>query len=120
LGQCVRCDMADSPEELARLRVALEARDRIAYEMGRVVLNWTHLETISHAVHWLSAGFPNTNVARIMTSGLPTSTVWEQTMLLLGERDGSEPMLEWFKGWRATAGDLATTQYGCSRVVALN
>jgi hypothetical protein len=72
-------------------------------EVGRVVLNWTHLEMTSHIVLWLVADLASSNVGRIMTSGIPTATIWEQTALLLTERNAAEDLKQWYKVWTAKA-----------------
>jgi hypothetical protein len=74
----------------------------LANEVGRLVLNWTHLEMTAHIVLWLVADLASSNVGR-MTSGIPPATIWEQTALLLTERNAAKDVEQWYKVWTAKA-----------------
>jgi hypothetical protein len=77
----------------------------IARAVGRVALNWAHLEAMTSLTLWTLADLPNLGFGSLLTNGVPVATQWDQIQILLRttERDA---LLEWFTSWQGQAAQL--------------
>jgi hypothetical protein len=82
--------------------------EQIPFHLGRVVLNWGHIEATTAVTLWGAAGNLNVEVGRILTAGVAVGIQWEQIALLLA-RDGVPAELgTWWASWVPTAKELQT------------
>jgi hypothetical protein len=84
--------------------VSTDAND-IARAVGRVALNWAHLEAMTSLTLWTLADLPKLSLGTVPTNGVPLATQCDQIQVLLHttERDA---LLEWFRSWRGKAAQL--------------
>jgi hypothetical protein len=77
--------------------------ERIPFELGRVVLNWGHIEATTTVTLWGAAGNLNVEVGRILTAGVPIGVQWEQIELLLARDEVPSELAAWWAKWVPTA-----------------
>lgn len=77
----------------------------IAFNLGRVSLNWSYLEMQSAATLWVAADL-RLREARILTNGQQIQTIWQQTELCLGVEDLASDLGNWFHEWQVRADTL--------------
>ncbi|MGA9078227.1 MAG: hypothetical protein WB383_07850 [Acidimicrobiales bacterium] len=84
--------------------MSTDAND-IARAVGRVALNWAHLEAMTSITLWTLANLPRVSLGTLLTNGVPVATQWDQIQVLLHSTK-QDALLEWFTSWRCQAAQL--------------
>jgi hypothetical protein len=71
-------------------------------QVGRVAMNWSHLEQATSITLWIVAEV-RVGQGRLLTSGIPLATQWDQITACLLNTSFSPDTREWFRGWRRSA-----------------
>lgn len=73
--------------------------EQIPFHLGRVVLNWGHVEAATTVALWGAARIPNVEVGRVLTAGTPVVVQWEQIGLLLARDGVPSELATWWANW---------------------